>query len=468
MEIANRLELLTPPGDRKRRVVRTRQRLQYHPRPALPPAAAAPARVNGTRPRAALPTLPALPRMPRGRSIAVFCALAVAIESLARNKARSLLAMLGIIIGVGSVIATIALGQGTALQVQDNIRRLGTNVLSVRPGQQRQGIARLSRDSRQILTMADVTAIRASCPSVLLAAPRVMGEFQVKYRNRNSRTDVFGITPEYLQIRSCPVEKGRAFGAPEMARRARVCMVGREVVEDLFPDGESPLGEKILIRGQPFRVIGVMPERGGQEDFDDRVWVPITTAMDRVLNLDYVQRIEAQAVDQSRLKSAEEEILALLKRRHASQKTEFEVRNQADLLETASQTSQVFTYLLAGIACISLLVGGIGIMNIMLVSVVERTREIGVRRAVGARRGDILGQFMAEALVMCGLGAVLGVGAGYLSCWAGSTYAAWPMVLSSASIAVSCGTALLVGLFFGIYPAFRAAELSPIDALRHE
>ena len=248
-------------------------------------------------------------------------------------------------------------------------------------------------------------------------------------------------------------------------------MLGPEAAEDLFKE-EDPVDRMVMVRGQPFRVLGVMRQLGGNDsDFDDTVWIPVTTAMDRLYNLDYIHRIEVQAVDQERLAAAEHQIAGVLRERHRiapGRDDDFIIRNQLNLLETASETSQTFTYLLAGIACISLLVGGIGIMNIMLVSVAERTREIGIRRAVGARRNDILVQFLTEAVVMCGLGAVLGVAVGIGSCWGGEAYAGWPMLPTAPAVLISCVTAVVVGLIFGIYPAVRASGLSPMEALRCE
>jgi putative ABC transport system permease protein len=430
-------------------------------------------REGGTHQGASLSRAPGLQRRhlnTRQRGLTVLAVLAVALHSLGRHKARSVLAMLGIIIGVGSVIATLALGEGTARAVQERIRRLGANVLSVRPGEQRDRAVRVNRALRRSLKLADLAAVQHGAPAVRLASPRVRGELRVQYRGENQETDVEGVGPEFFTIRNFPARRGRLFSAIEVENRARVGVLGAEIAEELFKE-EDPLDQRLLVRGQPYRVLGILQERGGDDDFDDTLWIPVTTAMDRLYNLDYIHRLELQAVDQASMTAAEQQVTEVLRRRHhlrAGQDDDFIIRSQLDILETASETSQTFTYLLAGIACISLLVGGIGIMNIMLVSVVERTREIGIRRAVGARQGDILAQFLTEAVVMCGFGAILGVAAGVVGSWAGESYAAWPMFLTLPSILLSCTTAIVIGLTFGIYPAARAARLSPIDALRHE
>jgi putative ABC transport system permease protein len=397
--------------------------------------------------------------------------LEVAVQSLWQNGTRSVLATLGIIIGVASVIAVMALGEGSRRQVEERIRALGTNVLTVRTGQRRQGAVRLGRESAQSMTLEDAQAIQRHCPAVRRVSPRQDDDFQVKYRNRNTRVEVMGVTSDFFPIRNYPIVRGRAFSAIETRTRARVCLVGPELVARLF-EREDPLGKRIYVRGQSFRIIGLMAARGGSDgDWDERVYIPITSGLSRLFAVDYLNRIEVEAVSQARMDEAEAQIEAVLRKRHRIRQgatNDFEIRNQLDLLETANETSRTLTLLLSGIAAISLLVGGIGIMNIMIVSVVERTREIGIRRAIGARRSDIWAQFLIEAVVMCAAGAALGVAAGLGLSWAGATYADWPMRVYHGAILLSCGVAVGTGLLFGIYPAIRAARLSAIDALRHE
>jgi putative ABC transport system permease protein len=430
----------------------------------LDPVKERPNPLTQSRPRTSL-------RARRYRGLSLAGAFGIALHSLARNKTRSFLATLGIIIGVGCVIAMMALGEGARIQMEEQIRRLGTNMLTVRPTEPRQGAVRLGRDAGRSLKLEDADAIAAGCAAVQRTSPRVSGSARVKYMNRNTRTDVMGVTSDYFPIRNFAIGSGRGFLSSEVDRRARVCLLGPRVVDDVF-GGRDPIGERVQVKGQPFLVIGVMKPRGGNDaDWDDRIWVPVTTAMDRVFSQDYVERIEVQAVDEDSMDEAEEQVESLLRRQHRlreHQPSDIEIRNQQDLLETADETSQMLTLLLAGIAGVSLLVGGIGIMNIMLVSVIERTREIGIRRAIGARRRDILVQFLIEALVMCGLGAALGVVMGIAACWAGAFYAGWPVAITESSLVVASGFAVAIGLFFGLYPAVRAAQLTPLDALRYQ
>lgn len=419
---------------------------------------------------AAVPTSPASWR-PRRRGLSFWSAFAIAVDSLLRNKTRSVLAMLGIIIGVASVITMMALAEGTRLQVEASIRKMGTNTLMVRAAEIRRGGVAQGAESGLSLKLEDVAEIVRQCPAVSHASPRVGGSAQVKFGNKNSRTDVMGVTSDFFTIRNMPVASGRAFRSTEIASRARVCVLGSSLADTLFGN-LHPLGKRVAVRGQPFEVVGVLAARGGSDsDWDERIWIPVTTAMTRMFGLKYISRIDVQARDEASMAAAQEQIDALLTRTtgvREGQEKGFEIRNQLDLLETANESNQVLTMLLAGIAGVSLLVGGIGIMNIMLVSVVERTREIGIRRALGAYRSDIVAQFVIESLVMCSVGAGLGVLGGMLACWVGATWASWPIQITLSSIALSSGCAVGIGFFFGLYPAVRAAGLSPLQALRHE
>lgn len=414
--------------------------------------------------------LPSVDHRPR-RGLSVGMLLLTAAESLARNKTRTFLAMLGVIIGVGSVIAMLALGEGTRRAMEAEVLRWGTNTLSVRPRQARRGGVALGEETPQRLSLEDTAAILNDCPTVVRVAPRVEGSAQVKFENRNTRSRIMGITNDFFPIRALEIERGRDFTEREAARGSRVCILGSEVAAMLFGQ-RDPVGKRMMVQGRHFQVIGVLRAKGGDQGFwDDRVWVPLRTAMRRMFAKRYVDRVEIQAVDQASLVAAQEQIETVLRKRHKireGREDDFEVRNQADRLETANATSGALAALLAGIAAVSLVVGGIGIMNILLVSIAERTREIGIRRALGAYRRDILAQFLIESLLMCGIGALFGVGAGLAASWVGATYAKWPIEVTPVSLILSTTCAIAVGVIFGIYPAFRASSLTPLQALRTE
>ena len=399
----------------------------------------------------------------------------VALGALRANKLRSLLTMLGIVIGVGSVIAMIALGTGAQQAVKDRITALGTTLLTVSPGQMfgRGGIS--SEADRAKLVMKDAAALEERGTMFLAVQPEMSRNMQVQYMNKNTNTSITGTTANYLTVRKYELSAGRMFSSQEDNAKARVAVVGPEVVKNLGL--ESPyaiLDEPIRVRGIQFTVIGVLKSKGQAQPWmnpDDQILVPLSTARFRVIGSDRIRSISVLAKTEEQIPETMAEIQKILRREHKLRQgrpDDFSIRNQSDFLSTFAETTVVFTYLLAGIAAVSLVVGGIGIMNIMLVSVTERTREIGVRKALGATRFNILFQFLIEAVVLCLLGGCIGIllGGG-VATWLSSAFQ-WNTQISSTSMLLAFGFSALVGILFGVWPARRAAKLDPILALRYE
>ncbi|GMU93365.1 MAG: peptide ABC transporter permease [Candidatus Hydrogenedentota bacterium] len=396
--------------------------------------------------------------------------LKVAVFSLVANKLRSFLAVLGVIIGVGAVIAMLAIAAGAQAQVMDSISSMGTNLLVVRPAQR--GSQGVMTGTEQNLTVEDAEAILAEVPGVLQVAPVVQNRAQLKYFEKNSGTSVMGVSVTYLPIRNFELEKGRLFTDTEELRMARVIILGPTTAETLLGDA-NPIGEQVKVNGINFEVIGVTKPKGDQGWFnpDDNAFVPYTTAMKQLFGLDYLREIDIQCKPGADLNEVQDAVTTLLRRRHRTlpdMPNDFEIRNQAEMIEVASTVTRTFTILLGAVASISLLVGGIGIMNIMLVTVTERTREIGVRKAIGAKDRDILRQFLFEAILMSGIGGLIGIGAGIGAAKLLSRMTNFTTVLQVESIIMAMVFATAVGVFFGYYPARRAAKLNPIDALRYE
>lgn len=397
----------------------------------------------------------------------------VAIEGLAANKMRAALTMLGVIIGVGAVIAMLAIAQGAKEQTMQRINSLGTNVLMIMSGQSRQGAVVGGFGTMQTLTLEDCDAIPKKCPSVTKAVPEVRQNMQVKYRNQNTNTTIFGTSQDYPAVRNYSVQEGRFFSDREVRSSRKVAVIGLTTAENLFGKA-SPVGKAISIKGNRFKVVGLMTPKGalgGFGDPDDQIFIPVTTAMRRMFGVQNVRSISAQSRSMALMDQASSEIESVLRRRHKlaeGQDDDFIIRNQAEFMEMAAETSRVFTLLLAGIASVSLLVGGIGIMNIMLVSVTERTREIGIRKALGARRHDILMQFLIESLVLSLFGGIAGVIVGLAGSWLVGILSGWNVSVSARSMLLSFSFAAMVGIFFGLYPARQASNLNPIDALRYE
>jgi len=399
--------------------------------------------------------------------------LEVALEGLAANKMRAALTMLGVIIGVGAVIAMLAIAHGAREQTMQRIKQMGTNVLMVMSGQSRRGAVRGGFGSNLTLTLEDCEAIPAKCPSVVTAVPETRQNLQVKYLNQNTNTTILGTTPDYLSVRDYSVQQGRFFSSQDVRGNRKVAAIGPTTAQNLFGTS-SPVNKWIHIKGTRFRVVGLMASKGatgGFSDADDQIFIPVTTAMRRLFGVQYIRTIGVEAKSMALMDQATSEIETLLRKRHKiaeGEDDDFGIRNQAEFMEMAQETSRVFTWLLAGIASVSLLVGGIGIMNIMLVSVTERTREIGLRKALGARRHDILLQFLIESMVLCLLGGAVGVLFGLLTSAVVARLTEWNVAVSLQSIVLSFSFAALVGIFFGLYPARQASMLDPIDALRYE
>lgn len=397
----------------------------------------------------------------------------MAIDGMISNKLRTLLTLLGIIIGVGAVIAMVSLGFGVKEQIKDNISRLGSNLLIVQSGGRTATGARIQAGSGARLTDDDAKAIEKNIDGIKYVAPIVSRGYQLVVGNQNWTTNVQGSTPNIIDIRDYTVEEGRNITERDMAGKDRVCVIGKTIVDNLFPDGD-PVGKTIRINLAPFKVVGVLGAKGqssGGQDQDDVVFVPLTTAMNRMMGITYVNNITIQAMNENVIDSVQAEVENLLRNRHRIKNPDdddFSVRNLAALMDTMMSTANTITMLLGCIAAISLLVGGIGIMNIMLVSVTERTREIGIRKALGATYNNILLQFLIESAVIGIIGGFLGVVLGIGASYAISTFAEWKTVISVPIIIISVVFSVGIGVFFGIYPARKAALLDPIEALRYE
>ena len=394
-----------------------------------------------------------------------------AFSALLANKLRSLLTMLGVIIGVGAIITTTSIGEGAKADVTERIQTLGANILAVRPGQSRFR-GRGSADARRSLTVKDMEALEERGQTFGYVTPEVSSRAQVKFRNKNTNTTIVGTSPAYLVTANFNVEQGRFFTENEIRYRDRVCVLGKTVVDNLFETVE-PVGQTVKIKNVGFHVVGVMKEKGasGWRNPDDQVFIPYSTAMKRVFGNDYLSSISIQANDGKLLEAAETEVTELLRKEHKiapNKEPDFHVRNQAEFMETLEESNQTFTNLILGIAVVSLVVGGIGIMNIMLVSVTERTKEIGLRKAVGAQRSDILAQFLVESTSLALIGGVVGIGVGIGGAELVTSFWEWRTLVSPMYGILSFVVSALVGIFFGAYPAWKAAKLHPIDALRHE
>jgi putative ABC transport system permease protein len=400
--------------------------------------------------------------------------ISVALGALRANKLRSLLTMLGIVIGVGAVIAVVALGTGAQQAVKDRIAALGTTLLTVNPGQQR-GMGVAIAGGQQRLTIDDANAVDERATTLLAVQPEMRSQQQVVYGNKNANTQIIGTTPNYLEVRKYTLKVGKMFTAADNEGRQRVAVLGSAVVDNLgVTTPEALIGETVRIRGTQFQIIGVLASKGQANAFqnpDDQVLVPIQTARVRVNGSDRLQSISALAETEEKIPDAMADIQRILRRQHRIRQgapDDFQIRNQSDILTTTQETTQVMTYLLSGIAAVSLLVGGIGIMNIMLVSVTERTREIGIRKALGATRWNILLQFLIEAVVLCILGGVIGIALGAGGAVVMSQVAGWTTRVSSTAIVMAFAFSAFVGVAFGVWPARRAAVLDPIIALRYE
>jgi putative ABC transport system permease protein len=406
----------------------------------------------------------------------VFASLRIALRALMANKMRSTLTMLGIIIGVGAVIAMIAVGSGAKQRIAEQIASMGSNLLMVMSGSSTSGGFRGGAGTVPTLTVDDAKAIQTEIPGVKYVSPGISGVAQVVYGNQNWSTIINGAAPEILEIRGWSLSSGRPFTQQENDGAAKVCILGQTVAENLF-GGIDPIGQIVRIKKIPFIVIGVLSPKGQTtwgQDQDDLIFVPLTSAQKRLFGMAFpgmVRNIAVQATELERMKEVETQINDLLRQRHhiqPNQENDFSVRNLTELMSSAEQSANVMSLLLGAIASISLIVGGIGIMNIMLVSVTERTREIGIRIAVGAKGRDILFQFLIESLVLSLMGGILGIGIGMVGTFILSSITKWPSLFSINAILLAFLFSGSVGVFFGFYPARKASLLNPIEALRYE
>ncbi|MBD5322020.1 MAG: ABC transporter permease [Duncaniella sp.] len=399
--------------------------------------------------------------------------LKIALKALNNNKLRCFLTMLGIIIGVASVITMLAIGQGSKNSIKAQISEMGSNMIMIHPGNMQRGGVRQSADDMQTIKVEDYESLR-DLPGIAAISPSVNSGGQFVNGNNNYPSTVYGITPEYLDIRKLKVKDGTIFTDQDIKSAAKVCVLGKTVVDNLFPDGQDPIGKVVRFGKIPMTVIGVLESKGTNsmgQDQDDVVLAPYTTVMKRILAIDYLQGLFASAVDEEHTDETIEAITEVLRENHRLKEgvdDDFQIRSQQELSEMMNSTSDMMTVLLACIAGISLLVGGIGIMNIMYVSVTERTREIGLRMSIGARSIDILSQFLIEAIIISVTGGIIGILLGVIASWLVTIIANWPVYIQAYSVVLSFAVCTVTGIFFGWYPARKASNLDPIEAIRYE
>ena len=404
-----------------------------------------------------------------------FIATRIALHAIARNKLRSALTALGIIIGVGSLIALLGVGHGARAEVEKQVASLGENVIQVSAGSISKSAVKLGLGSSVSLTVEDADAIEEEVPDAVAVSPEVKIKTQVISGNRNWSTEIYGDSPDYFTIRQWDTSDGEIFTEQDVRGAAKVAVIGDEAVEELFAEDEDPIGEIIRIRNVPFKVVGVLVPKGASasgSDQDDSIIVPYTTAIRHLIGKQTgLRRIYVQAANLEVLPIVEKKVIELLRQRHhieAGSDDDFKVRSQLEIAESATAMARTMTILLSLIASVSLVVGGIGIMNIMLVSVTERTREIGIRMAIGAHRRDIMRQFLIEAVTLSALGGVIGIALGSGTAELLSALAQWPTLISPDAVLIAFVFSAVVGIFFGFYPARKASRLDPIEALRYE
>ena len=398
----------------------------------------------------------------------------IAIRAIAANKMRSFLTALGIIIGIAAVITMLAIGQGSKASIKANIAEMGSNMIMISPGADMRGGVRQDASSMETLKQADYQSIKEDCNYISAISPTVNSSGQWIYGNNNTQSSIYGVNQDYLSIRQLKVADGEMFTDTDIKAAAKVCILGQTVVDYLFPDGSDPIGKVVRFNSIPFRVVGVLQKKGYNSmgmDQDDLVLAPYTTVMKRILAQTYLGGIVCSAITEEASQPAQDQISEILRRNHKlkeSDDDDFTIRSQQELSTMLNSTTDLMTTLLACIAGISLVVGGIGIMNIMYVSVTERTREIGLRMSVGARGVDILSQFLIEAILISITGGIIGVIIGCGASWIVKSVAHWPIFIQPWSVFLSFAVCTVTGVFFGWYPAKKAADLDPIEAIRYE
>ena len=398
----------------------------------------------------------------------------IAVKALLRNKGRAILTMLGIVIGIASVITMVSLGQSSTLNVKEQLSSMGSNMIMISPARQQRGGVNMGNSNSKSLTLKDYTAIKSNARYVSKVSPTVSASAQAVCGANNHPASIQGISPDYLDIRKYELEKGVLFSEKDVISYAKVCIIGQTIVDNLFPDGSNPIGSTIRFGSIPMKVVGVLASKGENQmgqDQDDIVFAPYTTVQKRFSGINHLNMITASAISEEESELAATEITQILRKTHkisSGAEDDFDVRTQEELLSTVSSVTQLLTVLLSAIAAISLIVGGIGIMNIMYVTVTERTKEIGLRMAIGAHKRDIMLQFLFESVILSLIGGIIGIIFGLISAYVVSYFLGWPYVVSQMAIVASFFVCAATGVFFGWYPAKRAANLDPITAIRYE